>query len=140
MKSIGKISNIEVAYQELKSRDDGSQYWGERYNIFFEVGDDIHIINSGFLHVNGMMGGLARLESKGIKVGAIGEMQFHYGFRDWNGRKFVECDFGRFTPLAATQQQAPAPSASPEQAQPEASSGEEAPKAEESGEGDNLPF
>ena len=142
MKALGKVSNIELSYQAEKSREDGSKYWGERYTIFVEVGDDIHMVDSGWLHVQGKDGGRAILERRGIVLGAVGEMTIRYGFRDWNGKRFHECTLVRFDSLK-TQSQTAATSAP---AQPEASAeevaagmAEAAAKAEEA-QSDNLPF
>lgn len=142
MKALGKVSNIELSYQAEKSREDGSKYWGERYTIFVEVGDDIHMVDSGWLHVQGKDGGRAILERRGIVLGAVGEMTIRYGFRDWNGKRFPECTLVRFDSLK-TQSQTAATSAP---AQPEASAeevaagmAEAAAKAEEA-QSDNLPF
>ena len=102
MKALGKISSIEVAYQVEKTSDrDGHKYWGERYTIYFESGDDIHMVDSGWLHCAGKDGGLPILAKRGIAVGARGEMTIRYGFRDWNGKRFPECELVRFDSMEA---------------------------------------
>ena len=125
MRAIGKIGDIRLSYQQEKTSErDGSKYWGERYTLFVEIGDDTHMVDSGWYHVQGKDGGKAIMENKGLRVGAVGEFIIRYGFRDYNGKSYPECTLVKFTALSATQQQAqaaPAPSAAPEQAQPEAS-------------------
>lgn len=107
MKVLGKIGNIEIAYQQEKTNEkDQSKYWGERYTIFVEVGDDVHLVDSGFIHCQSQGGGRAILERRGIKVGAVGEMIMRYGFRNWNGRNFTECDLVKFTSFNQQQQTA----------------------------------
>ena len=102
MKALGKISSIEVAYQVEKTSDrDGHKYWGERYTIYFESGDDIHMVDSGWLHCAGKDGGLPILAKRGIAVGARGELTIRYGFRDWNGKRFPECELVRFDSMEA---------------------------------------
>ena len=113
MKALGKIGNVTCSYQQEKtSEKDGHTYWGERYTIFFEVGDDIHMVDSGWLHCQGKDGGAVILEKRGIKVGAVGEMIMRYGFRDYNGKRFPECTLVRFDALK-TQSQTVATAADP---------------------------
>ena len=145
MRVIGKIGDIRVSYQQEKSREDGSKYWGERYTLFVEIGDDTHMVDSGWYHVQGQNGGKAIMENKGIRVGAVGEFIIRYGFRDYNGKSYPECTLVKFTALSATQQQAPATAATSAPAQPEASAeevaagmAEAAAEAEEKA--DDLPF
>ena len=145
MRAIGKIGDIRLSYQQEKSREDGSKYWGERYTLFVEIGDDTHMVDSGWYHVQGQNGGKAIMENKGIRVGAVGEFIIRYGFRDYNGKSYPECTLVKFTPMAVAQQ-APATAATSAQAQPEpsaeevaASMAEAAAQAEEA-HGDNLPF
>lgn len=103
MKALGKIGNVTCSYQMEKTGQDGHKYWGERYTIFFEVGDDIHMVDSGWLHCQGKDGGAAILEKRGIKVGAVGEMIMRYGFRDYNGKRFPGCELVRFNALQQSQ-------------------------------------
>lgn len=143
MKALGRIGNIEVTYsQEKTSERDGSKYWSERYNIYLEVGDDVHMIDSGFLHCQGRDGGRAILERRGIYAGATGEAQFNYGFRDWNGKRFRECELRRFTPLGHTTAQAteqkPANDPEPSVAEVAEAMADAAAEAEEKA--DDLPF
>ena len=131
MKALGKIGDIHVAYQQEKTSErDGSKYWAERYTIYMEVGEDIHMVDSGFLHVNGQGGGLAILEKKGIVIGAVGEMTIRYGFRDWNNKRFPECTLVRFDALVAKSSQVPA-NASTEATKPADVAAEFAEAAEE---------
>lgn len=145
MRAIGKIGDIRVSYQQEKSREDGSEYWGERYTLFVEIGDDTHMVDSGWYHVQGQNGGKAIMENKGIRVGAVGEFIIRYGFRDYNGKSYPECSLVKFTPMAVAQQ-APATAATSAPAQPEASVEEvaagmaEAAAQAEEAQGDNLPF
>lgn len=102
MKALGKIGNIEIAYQQEKtSPNDGHKYWGERYIIYFESGDDIHMVDSGWIHCAGKDGGVAILAKRGIAIGARGEMTIRYGFRDWNNKRFPECTLVRFDSMEA---------------------------------------
>ena len=123
MRAIGKIGDIRLSYQQEKSREDGSKYWGERYTLFVEIGDDTHMVDSGWYHVQGQNGGKAIMENKGIRVGAVGEFIIRYGFRDYNGKSYPECTLVKFTPMAVAQQ-APAAVATSAPAQPEASAEE----------------
>ena len=123
MRAIGKIGDIRLSYQQEKSREDGSKYWGERYTLFVEIGDDTHMVDSGWYHVQGKDGGKAIMENKGLRVGAVGEFIIRYGFRDYNGKSYPECTLVKFTPMAVAQQ-APATAATSAPAQPEASAEE----------------
>ena len=118
MRAIGKIGDVQLAFQKEKENQDGSKYWGERYTIFFENGDDIHMIDSGWLHCQGKDGGRAILERRGIKTGAVGEALFRYGFRDWQGKRFSECELTKFTPLQQGNGTQAPPTASPESTKP----------------------
>ena len=149
MKAIGKIGNISVAYQQEKTGQDGHKFWGERYTIFFESGDDIHMVDSGWIHCQGKDGGMEILKQRrGIQVGAVGEMIFRYGFRNWNGKRFPECVLVQFTSMSATQpsQQAQAaPAAEPAtnqaaQAAPAPAPEQPAAEAKIDENGDSLPF
>ena len=121
MKVIGKIGHVECAYQaEKTSERDGSKYWGEKYTIFFEVGDDIHLVDSGFIHCQNQNGGEAILERRGITVGAVGEMIMRYGYRDYNNRRFPTCKLLQFNAY----NQSPAPSSSQTNIKPEATAEE----------------
>ena len=146
MRAIGKIGSIECSYQQEKTNErDGSKYWGEKYTIFFEVGDDIHMVDSGWFHSQGKDGGLAILERRGIKAGVAGEMIIRYGFRDYNGRRYPECELVRFTALQQAQSQSPAPQAEPTPAEVAAGFAEAAEEAEKNepkvdANGDPLPF
>lgn len=111
MRAIGKIGDVQLAFQKEKENQDGSKYWGERYTIFFENGDDIHMIDSGWLHCQGKDGGRAILERRGIRVGAVGEALFRYGFRDWQGKRFPECELNKFTPMQHGMPQSAEPTA-----------------------------
>lgn len=103
MKALGKINNIEVGYQaEKTSQTDGHKYWGERYTIYFESGDDIHMVDSGWLHCAGKNGGAVLLAKRGIRIGNRGEMTIRYGFRDYNGRRYPECELVRFDSMEAS--------------------------------------
>lgn len=103
MRALGKINNIEVAYQaEKTSQTDGHKYWNERYTIYFESGDDTHMVDSGWLHCAGKNGGAVLLAKRGIRIGNRGEMTIRYGFRDYNGRRFPECELVRFDLMEAT--------------------------------------
>lgn len=124
MRAIGKIGDIHVAYQQEKTSErDGSKYWAERYTLFVEIGDDTHMVDSGWYRVQGKDGGKAIMENKGIRVGAVGEFIIRYGFRDYNGKSYPECTLVKFTPMAVAQQ-APAAAATSAPAQPEASAEE----------------
>lgn len=84
MKVIGKIGDIKLTYQQEKSRQDGTKYWSEKYQIVFEVGDDYHLVDTKFIYPQSKDGGLEILKKRnGIFVGAWGEMIFKYAFRTW---------------------------------------------------------
>lgn len=101
MKALGKIGNIEVTYsQEKTSERDGHKFWYERHTVFFESGDDTHMVTVG-THTQGQGGGIEVLKRRGIEIGARGEMTMRYGFRDWNGKKFPECELVRFDSMEA---------------------------------------
>ena len=101
MKALGRIGNIEVTYsQEKTSERDGHKFWYERHIVFFESGDDTHMVTVG-THTQGQGGGIEVLKRRGIEIGARGEMTMRYGFRDWNGKKFPECELVRFDSMEA---------------------------------------
>lgn len=140
MKALGKIGNIELGYQQEKtSTTDGHKYWFERYTIYFESGDDIHMVTTG-IHCQGQNGGLEILKRRGIEVGARGEMTIRYGFHDYNGRRFPECELIRFDSmeqaLATPTQQPEAPAAVLAQGMAEAAEAADANLNQDSG----LPF
>lgn len=131
MRVIGKVGDIQIAYQKEKENQDGSKYWGERYTIFFESGDDIHMVDSGWIHCQSKDGGRAILERRGIRVGAIGEALFRYGFREWQGKRFPECELNKFTPMQQGTQQSVATATSEPTAAEVASAMAEAEEARE---------
>ena len=145
MKGLGKIGDIQVAYQQEKEGKDGGKYCGERYTIFFEIGDDVHRVDSGWLHCQSQNGGLEILKRRGIYVGAQGEMTIRYGFRDWNGKRFSECELVRFNNLSPKQDAKPEQK-DDEQPQQPAQEAEPAPAAQaaevelKDGETSDLPF
>lgn len=101
MKALGRIGNIEVTYsQEKTSERDGHKFWYERHTVFFESGDDTHMVTVG-THTQGQGGGVEVLKRRGIEIGARGEMTMRYGFRDWNGKRFQECELVRFDSMEA---------------------------------------
>lgn len=101
MKALGRIGNIEVTYsQEKTSERDGHKFWYERHTVFFESGDDTHMVTVG-THTQGQGGGIEVLKRRGIEIGARGEMTMRYGFRDWNGKRFPECELVRFDSMEA---------------------------------------
>ena len=102
MEVFGKVGDIMVTYQQEKEREDGSKFWGERYQIAFEVGDDIHLIDTRFIHCQSKDGGIEILKRRGIYVGAYGKMRFRYGYRTWedpNGKqkRIREVEIDEFT-------------------------------------------
>ena len=102
MEVFGKIGDIQCTYQQEKEREDGSKFWGERYQIAFEVGDDIHLIDTRFIHCQNKDGGIEILKRRGIYVGAYGKMRFRYGYRTWedpNGKqkRIREVEIDEFT-------------------------------------------
>ena len=139
MKALGRIGNIEVTYsQEKTSERDGHKFWYERHTVFFESGDDTHMVTVG-THTQGQGGGIEVLKRRGIEIGARGEMTMRYGFRDWNGKRFPECELVRFDSMEAKP-------ASSTEAKPadgpqsvEEMMAEAAAEAEEK-QGDDLPF
>ena len=86
--------------QEKTSERDGHKFWYERHTVFFESGDDTHMVTVG-THTQGQGGGIEVLKRRGIEIGARGEMTMRYGFRDWNGKKFPECELVRFDSMEA---------------------------------------
>ena len=102
MEVFGKIGDITVTYQQEKTREDGSKYWGEKYQIAFEAGDDTHLIDTKFLHCQNKNGGYEILKRKGIQIGAFGKMRFRYSFRPWedsngNHKRIREVEMDEFT-------------------------------------------
>ena len=97
MKVLGKIGWLEASYQQEKtSEKDGHTYWAEKYRIFFESGDDTHMIDTDFIHCQSKDGGKERLRKQGIFEGAIGEMIVHYSFGDKDGRKYRVVELREF--------------------------------------------
>ena len=91
MKILGKITDITLGYQQEKtSEHDGSKFWGERYIVFVESGDDTIMADTKWLHCQGKNGGLEILRRRGIFIGAQGEMTIRFSVREWNDRKFRE--------------------------------------------------
>ena len=93
MKALGKIGNIEVTYsQEKTSERDGHKFWYERHTVFFESGDDTHMVTVG-THTQGQGGGIEVLKRRGIEIGARGEMTMRYGFlqETFGGMDQVRC-------------------------------------------------
>ena len=89
MKVLGKIGWLEATYQQEKTSErDGHTYWSEKYRIFFESGDDVHMVDTDFIHCQSKDGGKERLKRQGIFEGAIGEALIHYTFGDKDGRKY----------------------------------------------------
>lgn len=86
--------------QEKTSERDGHKFWYERHTVFFESGDDTHMVTVG-THTQGQGGGIEVLKRRGIEIGARGEMTMRYGFRDWNGKRFPECELVRFDSMEA---------------------------------------
>ena len=138
MKVLGKIGWLELAYQQEKESDrDGSTYWSERYNIFIESGDDVHMCDSGFLHCQGKDGGRAILARRGIVEGAIGEALIHCSFRDYQGKKYRDIELKEFKNLS---QQKPATEPqSPQADKPAAGGATEQPKEEKPAESTQVP-
>ena len=65
MKALGRIGNIEVTYsQEKTSERDGHKFWYERHTVFFESGDDTHMVTVG-THTQGQGGGIEVLKRRG---------------------------------------------------------------------------
>ena len=144
MKVLGKIGWLEVAYQQEKESDrDGSTYWSERYNIFIESGDDVHMCDSGFLHCQGKDGGRAILARRGIVEGAIGEALIHCSFRDYQGKKYRDIELKEFKNLSqqkpATEPQSPQADKPAEVAEQFAKEPEK-PETAEEGKASDLPF
>ena len=97
MRVIGKIGWLEPNYQQEKtSEKDGHKYWGERYTVFIESGDDVHMVETDWIHCQNKDGGRERLRKQGIFEGAIGEALIHYSFRDWQGKKFRDVTLKEF--------------------------------------------
>lgn len=97
MKVLGKIGWLEPNYQQEKtSEKDGHTYWGERYNVFIESGDDVHMCETDWIHCQSKDGGRERLRQRGIFEGAIGEALIHYSFRDFNGKKYRVVELKEF--------------------------------------------
>lgn len=113
MKVLGKIGDIVANYQQEKQHEDGSTYFGERYNIFIECGDDVFMVDSKWLHCQSKGGGREILKKRGIVEGAQGNAIIRFGFRDWNGKRFHEITLEHFENLTnkeeSTSAQAPEP-------------------------------
>jgi len=123
MKVLGKISEIILNYQQPKQREDGSNYWGERYSIFIECGDDKFMADSGWLHPQGKDGGLEILKRRGIEKGAQGNATIRFGVREYNGKKYHEITLEKFDSLTKKEESAQASDQAPEPA-PEAPTAE----------------
>lgn len=95
MKVLGLIREIYPSYQQEKEKND-RKYWGEKYNIVFEAGDDTHLIETDFIHCQGKDGGRVILKHRGIYEGAPGMMQMSYTLDTWNGRTFRKCSLVSF--------------------------------------------
>ena len=111
MKVLGKIGEITLNYQQEKQHEDGSTYFGERYNIFIDCGDDVFMVDSKWLHCQGKGGGREILKRRGIVEGAQGNAIIRFGFRDWNGKRFHEITLEHFE-LLLNPAQGPAPEGS----------------------------
>ena len=140
MKALGKIGNIELySQQEKTSERDGHKYWSERYIIYFECNEDVHMV-SAYVYCQSQNGGLEILKRKGIKIGARGEMSIRYGFHDYNGRNYPDIDLVRFDLLeqapSTPTPQPEAPAAIVAQGMAEAAEAAEANLNQDSG----LPF
>ena len=147
MRVIGKIGWLEASYQQEKtSEKDGHKYWGEKYNIFFESGDDVHMVETDFIHCQEKDGGRERLRKQGIFEGAIGEMTIHYTFSDWQGKKYRRVELREFKCMnMPTEPKSPESTKPAEVAAEFAQAAEQAPAPAEtaqeaSTEGTNLPF
>jgi len=140
MKVLGKIGEIVANYQQEKQHEDGSTYWGERYNIFIDCGDDVFMVDSKWLHCQSKGGGREILKGRGIVEGAQGNAIIRFGFRDWNGKRFHEITLERFDNLTKKEEAAPAPAQQPEHIQePAPAPAAEVVKTEE-GKDTDLPF
>ena len=147
MRVIGKIGWLEASYQQEKtSEKDGHKYWGEKYNIFFESGDDVHMVETDFIHCQEKDGGRERLRKQGIFEGAIGEMTIHYTFSDWQGKKYRRVELREFKCMnMPTEPKSPESTKPAEVAAEFAQAAEQAPAPAEtaqeaSTEGTKLPF
>jgi hypothetical protein len=145
MKVLGKIGEITLNYQMAKTDREGKTYYGERYTIFIECGDDTFMADSDWLHCQGKGGGKEKLKAQGIVEGAKGEATIRFGFRDWNGKRFHDITLTDFEPLVKKSE------VQPQEAEPEAEPAPEpepepapAPSAEavqsEQGKSSDLPF
>lgn len=108
MKVLGKIQNVVLGFQQPKSHEDGSQYWGEKYNVQIESGDDVFIVDSGWVHCQGQNGGLEILKRRGIEVGAEGKATIRFGVREYNGRQFPNVTLERFESYTKNESAKPA--------------------------------
>jgi len=112
MRVLGTITEITLSYQQEKTDKDGRTFYGERYTIFIECGDDVFMTESEWLHCQSKGGGLMILNRRGIIEGAQGNALIRFGFRDYNGKRYHEITLEKFDMLAMKINPAPAPEGS----------------------------
>jgi len=89
MKAIGVIKEVEVVSKATKIDKQGHAYESERVVVYFESGDDTHMVQV-FNSVYDGSTSEEQLRRRNLFVGARGEMMIHYGFRDWQGKRFSD--------------------------------------------------